>query len=288
MIGGLIMKKHIGIGIIAVLLFLGLTACNKKTNTENISVTKNSENEAQENDTQDTSDDKNTQNSETATSSDTSNTQQTQTEWPEEFEKWGIPIISTATVTLADNRSSSGNMLTQGVNAIVNLSNVSKTDFSNYCTELETAGFTKNPDSYQDTIIIYNKSIDEGEIELTLSFTEDTTTIIANNSAAASQKDAAAGGSVEWPEAVNSVPVFTKGKYKETIDMGGNMYTITFNEVSEEDLDWYRNELINNGFKLQTSEDTEGYMKTDANAAYSVGFVLDGNSLQIIIYFGTY
>lgn len=281
------MKRKLIIEIAGILMILSLVSCGSKADVEDVSATSEQESVFPEEDSA-TAAEEILFEQETPDSSEDDVFQAATTDWPEEFGKWGIPIINTATVTLADNRSSNGDMMTQGVNAIVNLADVSKSDFEEYCTKLENEGFEKSSDSIGDSILIYVRSIEGGEIEMTLSYATDGTTIIANNSAVTAQKDAAAGGTVDWPDALKAVPAFSKGKFKETVDMGGNMYTITFNEVSASDLDDYKNELLSNGFQRQDSEDTEGYMKMDSNSAYSVGFILSGDSLQIIIYLGTY
>ena len=137
-------------------------------------------------------------------------------------------------------------------------------------------------------MLVYDKSVTGGIIKMTIMYAEDTTTITVNNSAAAAEKDAAAGGSSDWPESVKGIPEFTKGSYIETVEMGGGMYAINFKDVTEEDLDWYRSTLKSAGFEKQDSEDTEGYAKFDAEKAYSVGFVLEGGKLQIIVLSSSY
>lgn len=208
--------------------------------------------------------------------------------WPKEFEAWGVPTIDGANITLTDNRSIENGMLTQGVNIIVNLSELSKEDFNTYCHELEKTGFVKNENSMDEIMIVYNKTVDGGEIEITISYSEDTTTIVVNNSAVASQQVANVGASAEWPDCAKGIPEFTKGTYKETVSMGGTMYAITFTEVDDADLNWYRGELKKAGFEKQDSEDTEGYAKLDTDAAYSVGFVYENGTLQIIVMTETY
>lgn len=203
--------------------------------------------------------------------------------WPEEFAKWGVPVIQSATVSLADNKSATAEGITQGVNAIVNLQQLSKSDFEAYTQALETAGFEKNTEeSVEGFMLSYEKNVTGGVIVITLFYAEDITTISVNNSAAAAEKDAAAGGSVNWPEPIKTIPEFTKGSFKETVEMGGGMYALTFLNVTEADLVWYRGVLENAGFISQDSEDTEGYVKMGKATAYSVGFGLEGDTLQIV------
>ncbi len=204
-------------------------------------------------------------------------------EWPEEFDKWDVPIIKNAEISFADNRSATQEGMTQGVVATVNLKSLSRDDFDSYLKKLEKSGFTKNSESsFGDIMIVYEKSIDGGELTATLSYTDDTTTIIVKNSAAEGEKNDAAGGKVEWPDSLKDIPEFKKGKFKETVEMGGGMYSITFLDVTEDDLDWYRDEIKDAGFVSQESEDTEGYSKLGSGMAYSVGFTLTGSTLQII------
>jgi len=181
-----------------------------------------------------------------------------------------------------------GGVMTQGINIVVNLSKLPKADFDAYCAQLEKSGFVKNPDSLADIMLYYDKSIDGGAIELILSYSEDTTTIVANNSAVAAQNAEGAGGKADWPESAKAIPVFTKGTFKETVEMGGGMYAITFTGVTDADLDWYRGELDKAGFVSQENEDTEGYAKWDKNMAYSVGFVYENGTLQLIVMSGSY
>jgi hypothetical protein len=115
-----------------------------------------------------------------------------------------------------------------------------------------------------------------------MAFDADVTTITASNSAAAAEKLEQAGGEVDWPSSLKDIPAFTKGKFKETVEMGGGMYAISFIGVSESDVDWYRQTLLDAGFQKQDSPDTEGYMRMDTDMAYSVGFTLEGEILQVV------
>jgi len=203
--------------------------------------------------------------------------------WPVEFAAWGVPVIEDAEVTIADNRSATQTGMTQGVNAIVNLKKLPKADFDEYLKALSEAGFQEDAAvTLKDIMYTYKKSAEGGEIVIILSYSEDSTTISANNSAVAAEKDAAAGGSADWPKSLEGIPAFSKGRFKETVEMGGGMYAITFLDVSEADLDEYRAALEKAGFQRQDSEDTEGYAKFGTAMAYSVGFMLEDGTLQII------
>lgn len=202
--------------------------------------------------------------------------------WPAEFAEWGIPILRQGIVSGTEDKSMAEGVMTQGVNSVVSLKSVSKADFDGYCDELAAAGFSKSEDSLEGVMLYYDKTIEDGAIKLTLSYSEAGTTIIANNSAAAS-KQSAADSSTPWPEAVKAIPQFTKGNYKETVEMGGGMYAITYTGIAESDLEQYRGILQQAGFARQEDSDTEGYGKLNGNTAISVGFVLSGDTLQIIV-----
>ena len=210
--------------------------------------------------------------------------------WPEEFSKWDVPTIENATITFADNKSATSTGFTQGINAVVNLKQLSKSDFDKYLEALVKKGFEKNSDeSLADVMLIYEKSVSGGVIKITLVYDEDTTTISVNNSAAAAEKEAAAGGgTADWPESVKGIPEFTKGSFIETVEMGGGMYAINFKDVTEDDLNWYRSTLKSAGFEKQDSDDTEGYAKFNTDKAYSVGFFLEDGKLQIIVMSSSY
>ena len=209
--------------------------------------------------------------------------------WPEEFSKWGVPTIQNAAVSFADNKSATEEGLTQGITAVVNLQQLPKADFEAYVQTLEKKGFEKNTgESLGDVMLIYEKSVTGGAIKMILFYGEDVTTITVSNSAAAAEKDAAAGGSVKWPESAKGIPAFTKGTYKETIELGGGMYAITFIDVKETDLDWYRGVLKKAGFISQEEDDTEGYAKLDKDLVYSVGFSMEGDTLQIVVVSGSF
>lgn len=140
----------------------------------------------------------------------------------------------------------------------------------------------------------YYKEIDGGTIKITLSYSGDTLTLIINNGALEAAREsgeaqASHSGGMDngaWPEAIKGIPAFDKGVHLETLPMGGNMYAITFQEVSEEDLKAYRKQLLDNGFSLQPDVDNEGYSKIEKDKAYSVGFILDGKTLQVICAIG--
>lgn len=267
------MKKILLICMTLMLMF-GLIACeakddevnNKIENTENTENTKNTENNAKEaeNTKEKPQDDKNA------------------SAWPAEFNDWGVPVLNKGVVAISDNRSVSDGMMTKGEIAIVNVKNVSKADFDDYCKELEGIGFTKRPESLEDVILYYEKETDNGIIKITLSFSGDTITIIVDNSGA-KVKNAEDQGELKWPESLKGIPVFTKGNYKETVEMGGGMYAITFTGVSNADMDQYRSTLKNAGFISQENEDAEGYMKFVGDNSWSVGFNYSGDTLQLIM-----
>ncbi len=204
--------------------------------------------------------------------------------WPSEFSDWDIPALKKGTVVLSDNRSVSGGVLTQGINVVVNLKDVSKADFDDYCSELKKNGFEKSADSLADVLLGYEKTVEGGIIKMTLTFSENGVTIIANNSAAEAIKNDASvsSGDVQWPDTLKGIPVFTKGNYKETVEMGGNMYAITYTGITESDLEWYRGLLENEGFMSQETDDYEGYMKMDGSKAFSVGFSNTEGTMQIV------
>lgn len=279
------MKKKIVMGIVITMLSFSMVACAKEEKTEEVMVEDSAEEQEEESEIE-----TETESEDSVKEADIAETQTANEEltWPEEFAAWGVPTIETATVTLADNRSSEGDMMTQGINAIVNLSDVSQADFDAYCVSLESAGFQKEDGSIDGTLLYYIKTVEGGEIEIIASFDGEVVTISVHNSAATAIKDEAAGGEADWPEAISGVPEFTKGKYKETVDMGGNMFTITYLEVTPEDVEAYESELLAKGFISQEMEDSIGYMKQDGNTAYSVGIIASEDSIQLIVYVGTY
>ena len=199
--------------------------------------------------------------------------------WPGEFQAWGVPTSSRGTVTLADNRSSTGDMMTQGVVAVVNIKDFSKADFDAYCGDLVRAGFALSQDSLRDAMMVYNR----GGVKVTASFSPELTTVIANNPAAA-QKAPAGNRNLVWPSNAGPIPVFSGGTFKETVHMGDGMYAISFVAVSEAALNEYRATLRSAGFAKQDESDTEGYMKVVGGTAYTVGLVRSGSSLQIMTF----
>ena len=199
--------------------------------------------------------------------------------WPGEFQAWGVPTSSRGTVTLADNRSSTGDMMTQGVVAVVNIKDFSKVDFDAYCADLVGAGFVLNPNSLQDVMMVYNR----GGIKVTLSFSQNLTTVIANNPAAA-QKAPAGNNSLVWPSNAGPIPVFSGGTFKETVHMGDGMYAISFVGVPDAAINDYRSALRSAGFTKQDDSDTEGYVKIIGGTGYSVGLVRSGSSLQVLTF----
>lgn len=208
--------------------------------------------------------------------------------WPKEFAQWGIPVLDSADVSLTDNRSATQQGMTQGVNVVVNLNKLSKAEFEKYQKMVEQKGFKKTAkESVGDMLLNYEKPVDGGKIKLTIAYSEDTTTIVANNSAVAAQKETNAGGAVDWPESAKGIPVFTKGKFKETVLMGGEMYSITFLDVTDADLEWYRGVLKKEGFMRQESQDSEGYSRMENGKVYSVGFAMEKGTLQLIVLTGT-
>lgn len=270
----LFMKKLFKLGTIFLLvisIFSILSACSKSTGDD------------KDQSTQTVSEQKTSPISNEDKSNNQSDEQTKNLKWPEEFDKWGVPTIKDATVSLADNRSATQEGMQQGLTAIVNLKKLAKKDFDTYCKDLEGNGFINNPNALGDVMMEYTKKINGGEIKLTLSYTEDTTTIIATNSKAAQLKESEPAKKANWPDSCKGIPEFTKGTYKETIEMGGGMYQITYTGVSESDIEWYRNELKKSGFAGQKSEDTEGYGKVNGSNGYSVGFSQNGDTLLLIL-----
>lgn len=283
--GAVVMMKRIVLAVMAVILVLNLAACGRNRNGE-MGVQTGTEKTVEQvagSETEQTTD----------TDPDPTGGQEDQSAsnvWPTEFSDWDIPVLSKGTVAFSENKSISGGVITQGINVVVNLKNVSKENFVEYCSELEKTGFVKSTDSLADAILYYEKSIDGGNIKLTLSYADNGATIIANNSAAAENSTTSAMDTKngDWPESLKGIPEFTKGNYKETLEMGGNMYAITYTGITEYELEWYRNTLKKAGFESQQIEDSEGYMKMDKDTAFSVGFNLSGDTLQIVAAIGTY
>lgn len=202
--------------------------------------------------------------------------------WPEEFESWGVPVIEDAVVVVAENISGNGNQLTQGATATVEVEGVDEKEYQAYCAALEEAGFVKESDTDEAGLAWYSRPLTTGEISITLGYSEESTVIIISNSEIAEQKIASAGGKADWPEAMQVVPVFTAGKYVETVDMGGGMYAITYSEVTDSDLSSYMSTLKNAGFTEQVEGDTRAYLKMDGDHMYTVAWILDGGTLQIM------
>lgn len=222
----------------------------------------------------------------TATSQEsaTSSKSQAKLDWPEEFEKWGVPEIQDVELSFSDNKSMVDGMLVQGVTASVNVKELDKGAFDAYGESLVKEGFAMSANSLDDVMEVYEKVVEGGTIKVTLSFSSDLTTIIINNSAPATVKpDAATSGNESWPTALKNIPEFTKGTYKETIEMGGGMYTITYTGVSESDIEWYRGELKKSGFASMEDSEEETYVKMQGSTSFAVGFSVSGDTLQMII-----
>ncbi len=207
--------------------------------------------------------------------------------WPEEYSKWGVPQLEVGTVIFSDNRSGAGQTMTKGILATVNIGGITSEDFADYDKALATAGFIKSTDSLGEALSFYEKTVDGGLIKITTSFSDNTATIVAENTAAAAEKPTSDGKTSVWPKTIKEIPAFTDGDYLETIELGGNMFAMTFLNVTDKALDAYRKTLLDAGFEKQDGDD-EGYAKLGESAAYSIGLILDGTTLQIIAAYGTY
>lgn len=208
-------------------------------------------------------------------------------QWPEEFKAWGLPQLESGTLTVADNKSIANGVMTQGLVATVNVIDVAQEDFENYAQALLDAGLTKSPESLGEALSFYEAKTDTGLIKVTLSYSDKTVTILASNEGAAANKSSVPASVAKWPEAIKGVPVFSEGAYIETVDLGGNMFTITYKDVTESHIETYREDLLQAGFEKQEGQDTEGYFKTETKVSYSVGFILEGDTFQIIVVVGT-
>jgi len=209
-------------------------------------------------------------------------------QWPVEFKAWGIPQLDSGTLTVADNKSVANGVMTQGLVATVNVIEVTPEAFENYAKALVDAGFTKSPDSLGEALSFYEAKTDTGLMKITLSYSDSTVTIIASNEGASANKSSSPASAANWPEAIKGVPAFTEGSYIETVDLGGNMFTINYKDVTESHIEAYRKTLLGAGFAKQEGQDTEGYFKMDTHASYSVGFYLEGEIFQMIIAVGTF
>lgn len=215
-------------------------------------------------------------------------TKDTALQWPVEFEKWGIPQLESGTLTVADNKSVVDGVMTTGLVAVVNISEVTPEDFKLYSEALVNSGFVLSPDSLGEALSFYEGKTATGVMKVTVSYSSGLVTVIADNPGAAADKTASPASAKDWPEAAKDVPAFTEGSFIETIDMGGNMYTLTYKDVPASALDAYRETLLAAGFMSQGDKETDGYARMDAHASYSVGFYMAGEILQIIIAVGTY
>lgn len=135
-------------------------------------------------------------------------------------------------------------------------------------------------DGSSGSVDIHINYIPSGLSKLYISLKGTTNSGTSGNSKAS---DSTSAESTIWPAAIKSVPQFTKGSHKGTLDMGGGMYMISYQGVTPNDLDWYRKTLEKAGFVKVEGEDTEGYAKPEKDKAYSVGFTLDSGNLQVIV-----
>lgn len=209
-------------------------------------------------------------------------------QWPVEFEKWGIPKLETGTLTVADNKSVVDGVMTTGLVAIVNVSDVTPEAFKSYSEALISSGLVLSPDSLGEALSFYEGKTATGAMKVTVSYSSGLVTVIADNPGAAADKTASPASAKNWPEAAKDIPAFTEGSFVETIDLGGNMYTITYKDVPSSALKSYKETLLAAGFMSQGNADTDGYAKMDTHASYSVGFTVEGDTLQIIIAVGTF
>lgn len=268
--------KKIFILVLCTLLVL-LTACSSKTDTQTAQPNSPSASEATE-----------AVELASVTEASVASTNDTKLQWPLEFEKWGIPQLESGTLTVADNKSVVDGVMTTGLVAIVNVSDVSPEAFKGYSDALVSSGLVLSPDSLGEALSFYEGKTDTGILKVTVSYSSGTVSIIADNPGAADTKTASPASAANWPEAAKDIPAFTAGSYIETIDMGGNMYTLTYKDVPASALDAYKETLLAAGFMDQGNADTDGYARMDAHASYSVGFYMSGEALQIIIAIGTY
>lgn len=209
-------------------------------------------------------------------------------QWPIEFDQWNLPKLESGILTVADNKSVADGVMATGLVAVVNVKDVTPEAFKSYTEALIKSGLTLSPDSLGDALSFYERKSNDGVLKMTLSYSEGMVSIIADNTAAASkEKTSSPASASNWPEVASAIPAFTDGSYVETIDMGGNMYTLTYKDVPASALENYSETLLAAGFVSQGNE-TNGYARMDTNAAYSVGFYMAGDTLQIVIAVGTY
>ncbi len=214
--------------------------------------------------------------------------------WPVEFKAWGIPTISGATLSFADNKSSTGDAMTSGVTATVIIDGLTRKQFDRYTEDLLSAGFDKAKDSIDVLLQVHEKTVPEGVIRLMLSHDEATTSIIASHSGAAAMKDAEALANAgkgpdtkDWPEVLKQLPPFPAGAYKEMLAMGDNFFTLTWLDVTKADWEAYTKTLEREGYEKTDLGDTTGYIKMDGKEVINVSGVLSGSTLQLIVATGT-
>jgi len=283
--------------VLTLCLYVFLIGCKSDSTSESTesnttevesNESKDTEKEATETDSNAVTDeDTDTEASEESTA--TENEASTELVWPEEFALWNVPIVENVTLTAANNKSVSGDVLTQGLVAVVEITGLDMQGFKAYGETLINEGFALDPTSVPGAIEYYTRESATGVITLTMAFGDDRSSIIVNNTGAEAEKEASSTspGSDTWPETLSDIPEFNGGTFKEVIDMTGGMYTITYTDVTQEALDTYKKELSNKGYAMEEDQGSEMYFLFDGTTSYAVGFNTVDSTLQLIVMIST-
>lgn len=90
----------------------------------------------------------------------------------------------------------------------------------------------------------------------------------------------------EWPAQFSEVPAFTASPIEDLEVIDENTTSMQFQNVTEEQLEAYSNELVDAGFAYE-SENGNLYTKVVGDASFAVGWNVEGSAIELFLLSGT-
>jgi len=90
----------------------------------------------------------------------------------------------------------------------------------------------------------------------------------------------------EWPAQFSDVPAFTASPIESLEVIDENTTSMQFQNVTEEQLETYSDELVDAGFTYE-SENGNLYTKVVGDASFAVGWNVEGSAIELFLLSGT-
>lgn len=199
--------------------------------------------------------------------------------WPDEASVFGVPELEAGKIEGLGITNKS---------IAVGYAELKKEDIMNYIDLLVSEGFVEGIQYPGGTMWNYFKNNDDGAVDVTIAFggTDGRASIVINPQTESMTASTEASSELKWLDAIpKEVPEFSKGTIKEAIN--SDMFiTMEYDDVKSADVEAYKKQLIDAGFKLDEADSSENrtqFEKEDVAKMSIIIIELDFNDGYLIL-----